>query len=225
MYYEDLYNNTIKHTLTVPSTQVTITYPKPEIRKELVDKCIFKFKPILEMLHNGWIAGGAVRDFFANEDTNGDIDVFFLDQKSLELTINGLNHDIGLQPKYNNDSVAAYHWYDKTLQLIKTHFFASPQETIGHFDFTVACAAVDLKGVYVHDMFFQDLAGKRLAINKLPFPLATLERLQKYIKKGYTACNGTLLEIAKAIQNVNLTDNNNSLEFYPDGTPRFVRFD
>ena len=41
-----------------------------------------------------------------------------------------------------------------------------------------------------------DLAKRSLVINSLPYPLSTVQRMQKYIKKGYTICNGGLLEIA-----------------------------
>ena len=212
-------------TTSIYPTQVTISYAKPKIRKELVDQCINRFKPLLEQCMNGWVAGGAVRDFFACEDTESDIDLFFRNRNALDLTIKNLESVSGLRKLYDNDAVIAFKWRNKVVQLIKQHFFASAKETIEHFDFTVCSCAVDLNGVYVHDMFFQDLAGRRLAINSLPFPLATLERLQKYIEKGYKACNGTLLEIANGIKETNLNSNANALAFYPNGTPRFLRYD
>lgn len=214
----------------VPFTgaQVTLHYPKPEIRKELVDQCIHRFKPLLERCANGngWVAGGAVRDFFARENTESDIDVFFVNDIALTNARTELEDGLKLKLLYENPSVIAYKWRGKVVQLIRQYFFSSPQECIANFDFTVCSCAVDEKGVYVHDNFFQDLAGRRLAINKLPFPLATLQRLQKYVQKGYVACNGTLLEIAKGIQTLNLDKpSENVLAFYPDGSPKFRRFD
>jgi hypothetical protein len=50
--------------------------------------------------------------------------------------------------------------------------------------------------------------------------------MQKYIKKGYTACNGTLLTLTRELQKVNLDNpQENSLTFYSDGTPRFLGVD
>jgi hypothetical protein len=113
------------------------------------------------------------------------------------------------------------------VQLIKKHFFPTPEETISNFDFTVCCVAVTPSGDVVHhERFFEDLAGRRLAINALPFPLSTLERLQRYVSKGYLACNGTLMQLSEAIKQIDLNDPSASnLRYYPDGTPRFVRFD
>jgi hypothetical protein len=44
------------------------------------------------------------------------------------------------------------------------------------------------------------------------------------------ACNGTLLAIARSLSGVPISDDpeenkNNSLIFYPDGTPRFMGID
>lgn len=211
--------------VTLPTSHVAIHYAKPEIRKELVDQCINRFKPLLENCTGGWVAGGAVRDFFAREETESDIDLFFQHSAALKLAVDNFEVVLNLRKLYDNDSVIAYKWRNKVVQLIKKYYFTDAKECIKSFDFTVCSCAVDLNGVYVHDMFFQDLAGRRLAINSLPFPLATLERLQKYIEKGYKACNGTLLEIARGIQTTNLASGENSLQFYPDGSPRFVRFD
>jgi hypothetical protein len=74
--------------------------------------------------------------------------------------------------------------------------------------------------------FYEGIATKHLRINRLDFPLSSLERMQKYIKKGYTACNGTLLTLTRELQKVNLDNpQENTLTFYSDGTPRFLGVD
>lgn len=196
------------------------------MRAELKTSCLSRFKPLLEIVSPGWLAGGAVRDFFSQQPTDSDIDVFFNDVEGFARAESTMNQADGVKKLYEHPAMVAYKWRGKVVQLIRQHFFASPVETIAAFDFTVCCCAVDLNEVYVHEHFFDDLAGRRLAINKLPFPLSTLERLQKYVSKGFRACNGTLLELAKGIQATNLGDPSaNTLTFYPDGSPRFARFD
>lgn len=196
------------------------------MRDELRKSCISRFKPLLEIVSPGWIAGGAVRDFFAQQPTDSDIDIFFTDAVGFTSAVDTMALQDDARKLYENPAMVAFKWHGKIVQLIRQHFFASAIETIEAFDFTVCCCAVDLNGVYVHEHFFDDLAGRRLAINKLPFPLSTLERLQKYVSKGFRACNGTLLELAKGIQATNLGEPSaNTLTFYPDGTPRFARFD
>lgn len=196
------------------------------MRAELKVLCLGQFKSLLEIVAPGWIAGGAVRDFFAQQPTDSDIDVFFSDAAGFTKATNALGSHEHATKLYENPAMIAFRWHGKTVQCIRQHFFASPVETIAAFDFTVCCCAVDLTEVYVHEHFFADLAGRRLAINALPFPLSTLERLQKYGKKGFVACRGTLLQLAKGIQEVNLSEPSaNTLTFYPNGTLRFARFD
>ena len=70
------------------------------------------------------------------------------------------------------------------------------------------------------------MAKKALIINKLPYPLATLKRLQKYINKGFSICDGGLLEIAKKINEMDFGDPlQNSFEFYGDGKTKIIKFD
>lgn len=196
------------------------------MREQLRNLCLMRFKPLLEIVAPGWIAGGAVRDFFSQQPTDSDIDVFFADVEGFAKAQATMVATDGAVRIYENPAMDAFRWRGKTVQLIRQHFFPTPQDTIAAFDFTVCCCAVDLNDVVVHEHFFDDLAGRRLAINRLPFPMSTLERLQKYVAKGYRACNGTLLELAKGIQDTNLGEPSaNTLSFYPDGTPRFARFD
>ena len=195
------------------------------MRKELQDGCINWFSEILTLIAPGWIAGGAVRDYFARTPHDSDVDVFFRSPSDLDIASKRLS-DAKVRQVYDNDTVLGFSHKGREIQLIKRHFFAGPQETSLAFDFTVCCCAVDPEGVYVHEHFFEDLAGRRLALNKLPFPLSTLQRMQRYVQKGYLACNGTLLELSKAIQALDLNNpNENALQFYPNGKPRFMRFD
>ena len=196
------------------------------MRQELADGCVNVFRPLLQLVQPGWIAGGAVRDFFSRMPAESDIDVFFPDAASLANVTERLKQDEASRLLYENAATIGFLRKGKHIQLVRRHFFAGPQETIAEFDFTVCCCAVSLDGVFVHEHFFDDLAGRRLAINRLPFPLSTLERLQRYVAKGFLACNGTLLELTRGLQAVDLQNPAaNVLEFYPGGGKRFVRFD
>jgi len=197
-----------------------------------IDRCVTYFKQFIldELPANCWIAGGAIRDFFSLGYCSSDIDVFFPSMEEFIKADDWLKGRENVKCTFRNEMVVNYKYKKHKVQLIKTHFFSSPQETIANFDFTVACGAVDKEMLYAHDTFFIDLAGRRIVINSLPFPLSTLQRLQRYIKKGYTICNGGLLEIAKGIQKLDLNNPTvNTFEFYPEGAkkglPRFVRID
>jgi len=186
-----------------------------------------------------FIAGGAIRDYFSIGYAKGDIDVFFKNEywykKAFdELTI-GKNCDI----IHESSEAVMIKLFNCRIHLIKGHYYADQSKVItgeNAFDFTVACASIDHTGNFdCHETFFVDLAAKKLVINNLPFPLSTMQRVIRYVRKDFTICNVGLLKIAKAIQTVNLDPNayydnpgdkkQNSFEFYPDGTLRFMRID
>lgn len=197
-----------------------------------------------------WMAGGCIRDYFSTGKLDSDIDIFFPDADQFEKcrkylidskersikTIVDEKEVVRIIPKENavvlfqNDNVVKIKYKGRKYDLVKK-YFASPELTIEAFDFTVCCAAVDGKSVFTHDTFWIDLAKRQLMINKLPFPLSTLWRLQKYIKKGYTICSGEMLTLAKAIEKLQLNTTegesaavNDDSQLYDDG-PTFTTFD
>ncbi len=184
-----------------------------------------------------WVAGGALREYFTvGHAKASDVDVFFQDKEAFEAAKKALLAKGPQEGKaatsittimtFENDRITNFIHKKHKVQLISTKYFVDPQETIENFDFTVCCAAVDKADVYHHQTFFMDLAKKRLVINALPYPLSTMQRMQRYIQKGYTICNGGILQIAKAIKELDFEKpEENPIEFYPDSTPRFVRYD
>lgn len=179
---------------------------------------------------NVWIAGGALRDWFeTGQMTESDVDFFSNSRADLCKTLLMLRKKYKFRPYHINKRVIKG-WVsigknNIKIDLIKI-LFETPEHTIDQFDFTVCCFAVDKNKVTYHQSAPFDLLHKRLVINNLPFPVSTLQRIQKYLKKGYWICNGGILEIAKAMGSVDFNDpTQNNIEMYPDGTPRFVRID
>jgi len=172
-----------------------------------------------------WVAGGCIRSYFANEKIN-DIDVFFRTQDDLDKAKILLKNIPGMNEFFENENCIKYELNNKKkIDLVK-RFYNGITETLSNFDFTVTCAGITSEGEFFrHTDFFIDLSSKRLAINSVPFPISTLGRLQKYIKRGYTACSGTFLEIAKACSNIDFNNQTDDNIFYPDGTPRIHRMD
>ena len=183
-----------------------------------------KFFNKIRLTSDYWIAGGCIRDYMSRSSIS-DVDFFFTKESDFEHVKSFFLAD-NAKVLFENENALKLETMTGKVDLVK-RFYENPKESISSFDFTVCCAAIDNnKTFYCHDDFFIDLAAKSLQINKLPFPLSTLQRLQKYNKKGFSACNGTLLTIAKALSTLDLTDKNqNVLEFYPDGSLRFVRID
>lgn len=199
-----------------------------------VRQCLDHFGHQFEHLDGRWwIAGGAVRDWFSTGVTRKDLDVFTADDTNMKVVRQNLEKHASFQGKllYETATVAGYATNVGKVEVVKIHF-PTPEDTINQFDFTVVCGVVDhevgkpVSRLIVHDTFFIDLAGRRLVINALPFPLSTMERLQKMIKMGFTICNGGLLRIAQAIQAMDMANPAaNQLEFYRGGQVRFRRID
>lgn len=166
-----------------------------------------KVKPIFQLLAdlNCWIAGGAIRDLCKEGLINTDIDVFFSNPTAVEQAHAKLHEVVGSHLDLENERV--YKWNVPKIGKIDIVRipFTNPQACIDRFDFTVCSAAVDHQGTfYCHRRFFQDLEAMALVVNQLPFPLSSMRRMQKYIQKGYTICQGGILEIARAIQKIDL---------------------
>jgi hypothetical protein len=194
------------------------------------DKVIFFFqKQILEKLPEDirdqvCVAGGAVRDKLIGAEIK-DYDLF-VQSKDVEDKLMKFLADEGKEGNVNSQ-VANYTFEGKWLQVIRGKYYdITTTEVIDSFDFTICCAMITSKGIRVHNEFYRSVATKHLLINRITFPLATLERMQKYIQKGYSACNGTLSLIARSLQTIDLNKpEENSLAFYSDGTPRFFGVD
>lgn len=169
-----------------------------------LENCIKFFNKIildeLESICTTWVAGGAVRDYFSVGYITSDIDLYFANEKEMDKCYKYLLEQ-GAKKQFENEKVYKLKYKGKTLDVIKT-FFASPEETIKAFDFTVCCAAVSSVKIYTNPTFFIDLAKKQLMINSLPFPVSTMWRMQKYIMNGYRICKGEMSKLIDAIQDI-----------------------
>lgn len=150
-----------------------------------------------------WVAGGALRDYFIDGhcDNSKDIDVFF--QYSGEYReARARLRELKAKEIFINDYVSNFSFNGHTIQLIGAHQFKGPQETIDKFDFTVCGAAVDKDRTYFLPTFFDDLKEKNLSFHKLPYPISTLKRLPRYIRKGFAISNRDLLHLADEINQI-----------------------
>lgn len=191
-------------------------------------KCVKYFQDLIlkKMENRCFVAGGALRDYYQFGHVKSDIDLYAYNKIDVDWCIKKIQN-LGFYFIFANDKVITMRSNDGHIfQLIKQFTYKELADAVYSFDFTVCSAAVDDKGVVYHPRFFLDLCRHRLVINSLPYPLSTLGRLRKYFKKGFTICNGGLLEIAKAIKQIDFSDpNQNIFEMYPDGTTKFVGID
>jgi len=127
----------------------------------------------------------------------GDIDVFFRTKEQFDET-KAYVESIGYQKHQEN----AYNKHPNPtedfpgdLQLISLGYYATPEAVIDTFDFTICQMITDGDTLWLGDYTLWDLARKRLALHELTYPVATLGRLMKYSKQGFTVCDGVLADI------------------------------
>jgi hypothetical protein len=149
---------------------------------------------------NCWIAGGALRDYFAGVKVNTDYDLFFPNEIEYEKARTYFKaKECFIKWESNNGIKIVYN--GKTFDLVKK-FFASPKETINAFDFTVSMLAVDSGNLYYGETTFMDLAKRQLMINKITYPASTMSRAFRYYKKGFSMCLGEMKKLVESIQDM-----------------------
>lgn len=190
------------------------------------DNCIKYYKKIIldELKDAGitcWIAGGCLRDWFMGIPSKTDIDIFFPDEAN-RARCEGYLRGAGAEILFENDNALKVKYKGKKYDVI-FHLFATPQETIEAFDFTVSMFAVDSEKIYHGETSFIDLSKRQLMINKLPYPASTLSRAFRYYKKGFGMCTGEMKKLVEAIQNmpkpeVKTDDNGEEIISSPENT-------
>lgn len=162
-----------------------------------------------DLKSNIWIAGGGIKDWFTDGHVINDCDFFCVDRKSMAKLILFLRSKYSFKhfilTKNAVKGVLTINGSKMNVDIVKKPF-QNPLECISKFDFTVCCFSVNSDAFFYHISAPFDLIRMRLVINELPHPVDTLKRLNKYVKKGYTACNGTLLTLAKSIAQQDIND-------------------
>lgn len=190
------YNNSIPYT----NFSTVVNYLKPAVN--------------FNMETGPWIAGGIVRELLTNRDwdqSDSDIDIFVKNDEQLleveqqlerlleveQLPINIPSHYLHstLSKIHESENAITYEYKCGstiiTVQLI-THTFENVEAIIDKFDFTISQFVTDGNVLCVGDTTLFDLGMKQIRINKITYPVSSLQRIIKYSKKGYKACNQTL---------------------------------
>lgn len=172
-----------------------------------------------------WIYGGSIRDSIINTKFD-DIDVF---GKNVDVLKSFVEKNLdGYKQVFSNEALATYKNHEYKVQVINRHIFDNIHDLIDSADFTICQFAFDGENVFCNPNALIDLFNRKLVVHKLKDDtiLDSLRRMQKYIKKGYTICNGGLIEITKHINSISEKQIEEQIEFYPNtNTPRIISFD
>lgn len=172
---------------------------------------LFKFLKLLEIkLGDGvWLAGGAIRRTIQGAKLDSDFDFFFQSEEKFQEFLNLIlkggrvellehtktehNEQLKVKSIVNNQ--------EYILQLIKIDYYPTLADCLETFDYTICQFGLDGETLYAGDFSLWDLGRKRLAVNQITFPVASLRRLLKYSKQGFYACTGCLQTILQSAVN------------------------
>lgn len=156
------------------------------------------------------VAGGAIRSFYDKGGRPRDFDVFV---PQWDIGIEGLDPDAA---KLVEELLASYSYTDarknrnvwtlkpRRLQdppLQVCHWgFGSIEKLVDNFDFTVCQVAVFGDKIYRGPWFEADVEAQLIRVAKLPSPVHTLKRMDRYLQRGYRLAEGQLEAIAEELE-------------------------
>lgn len=133
------------------------------------------------------IAGGILLRAFTGRKLH-DLDLYFYSYLEATEFTKWLTGDSEKAEKvFSSDNAETYVYEGKTIQIIN-RFYGNPSDILKTFDFTV-CQVIYMpykKMWFYHKHFFVDNTRRQLVMNpKMPYPIASLYRVVKYMKYGY----------------------------------------
>lgn len=149
-----------------------------------------------------WIAGGAVRRAVKGEKSiDSDVDLFFANADQLSAAAKSMESSGAVKCAETEHVVGYSINFEGALipvQLIRIGYYADAASLLDSFDFTICQFATDGESLIVGEFSLFDLARRRLALHRLTYGVATVRRLIKYTRQGFTACGGVLADILES---------------------------
>jgi hypothetical protein len=146
-----------------------------------------------------------------------DIDLFFETEEALNKTLDYFEKHKNFKNIFACPKRELFTYVDEEsetkVQLVAKEFY-TPQQAIDSFDVTACCAAWDGLKIYKHRRFISDVMHKRIHLNNVQYPNATMRRINKYSHKGYTLTQDAIGYFVETVNGMELTEDN--MEFYVD---------
>jgi hypothetical protein len=157
-----------------------------------------------------WVAGGALRRTILGQPIIGhsDFDLFFMKKENAEecqKQLIALGYHVEKENDTNVQLEKAASTQDASkikIQLIKIKYYQNLDEVLNSFDFTLCQFGWDLgdDSFVCGDTSLYDIARKRIVVNKITYPVASLRRIIKYTNQGFYACAGCLTNFLTEVQ-------------------------
>lgn len=149
-----------------------------------------------------WLAGGALRTLIRPTDEIADYDLFFKSPTDATIVMDWLKSD-GWKLVFECPKKELYTYKRRGVktQCITKHYYPTVYELLDSFDFTVCQAAIDSKNLYFSRNWLSSIRKQKLMINKVTYPVATINRMMKYRAKGYRVDEHMLIDLVNEISN------------------------
>jgi len=172
-----------------------------------------------------FVAGGYITKYLQNEKPN-DMDLFFSRRSDVARFIIDARNNLEFKHHYISKNLIrgtiAFRGEVIKIDVVK-RFFRGEQDIIDNFDFTICCFCISVNKIVFHEDAPFDLLRKKLNINKVTFPAATMFRLQKYVKRDFSYCSGVVKQIMEKTKDKSVKIEDEI--FYEDGTLSMNNFD
>ena len=150
-----------------------------------------------------WLAGGSLRRLLLQDDPFGsDLDFFFRDDGQADAFAERLRK-LGFRKVFSTAHATTWKGCidgrELVVQAVRIGFYASPGDLIDAFDFTICQLAWDGSALTIGEHTLWDLGRKRLVIHKVSYAVATVRRILKYTKQGFTICSGSITRLLKDV--------------------------
>ncbi len=160
---------------------------------------------------NAIIAGGAVTALFTGQKIR-DWDIYFRNAEDCHQAVTWF----GINGKLVNETDTSKSYtlgkQEKPYQLIvMSDLFGDPKTIFNYYDFTVCMAAYQFcengkdAGFVFGDDFFKHIGQRRLVFHTVTmFPICSMLRVMKYVKKGFFITGMELLKIGLSIHSLKM---------------------
>ena len=162
-----------------------------------------------------WLAGGALRKTLLRQALDSDFDFFFASEAQFDAFVTDIKARGGWLVSSNDhnqtfrmpaerpksvgpDEFTGYE-PEFTVQAITTKWYANITEVLDSFDFTLCQFGYDGTQLVCGDYSMWDLGRRRLVPHRISYGTASLRRLLKYTKQGFTICGGGLSEFLEKV--------------------------
>lgn len=169
---------------------------------------VLKKEGLIDLLNKNHavIAGGAIRAVFANEHIS-DYDIYFKTKRDLDSFLIDLEETEFVEVMRTGTAITFKKNEIKLQVITMEDFITHPEKIIKQFDYTVCMGAYDFDtdSFVLYEDFLENLARRELYYNvSAEYPLASLFRLRKYFKKGYTISGTEVIKLGLAINNLKM---------------------